>query len=64
MLVGTCQACGAPANLRCTICARTFCQGCLDADERLCPDCIAYQRKNRGLPMPGHPPSRRIARRV
>ncbi|MGI0132547.1 MAG: hypothetical protein ACREDK_05580 [Thermoplasmata archaeon] len=59
MLVGSCHRCGAPATLRCSVCARTFCRNHLDADERICPDCAAFQKKQRGAPNLPAPPSRR-----
>jgi hypothetical protein len=63
MLVGQCAACGAPASLGCTICGRTFCRTCLDADERICADCLQGQRKARNPIEARPPPSRRVARR-
>jgi hypothetical protein len=63
MLVGSCAQCGAPATLRCTICGRTYCHKCLDSDERRCADCQAMLKQQRGIPTPGHPPSRKITPR-
>jgi hypothetical protein len=63
MLVGTCQRCGAPATLRCSFCGRTFCRNCLDADERMCPDCIAMQKAGKGPTGARLPPSRRNVQR-
>ncbi|MCI4330475.1 MAG: hypothetical protein L3K19_01325 [Thermoplasmata archaeon] len=59
MLVGSCARCGAPATLRCTFCGRTFCHNCLDADERVCPECHAMQKKQKGPTGIRLPPSRR-----
>jgi len=57
-LVGQCQRCGAPAHLRCTVCGRTLCVSCLDTEERICPDCVAVQKRQKGFPTVKHPPSR------
>ncbi|HTT26220.1 MAG TPA: hypothetical protein VMH90_04570 [Thermoplasmata archaeon] len=60
MLVGQCARCGAPANLRCTVCGRTYCRKCLDADERICPDCLGMQKRQKGELTARSPPSRRL----
>ena len=62
MLVGSCARCGAPATLRCAMCARTVCRNCLDEDERFCPDCVEIRKKTKGSAGPPLPPSRRIGR--
>lgn len=64
MLVGQCARCGMPASLGCTICGRTFCRNCLDADERVCSDCVAGQKAQKGSAVEARsPPSRRLVRR-
>lgn len=63
MLVGSCARCGAPATLRCSLCGRTLCRNCLDPEERMCPECIQLQKKQKGSPGVPVPPSRRIAPR-
>lgn len=63
MLIGSCQRCGAPASLRCAFCARTVCRNCLDADERMCPDCVHLQKKqakHHGVASSPPPPSHRM----
>ena len=60
LIVTSCARCGSPAHLRCVVCGRTICRGCLDEDERLCHDCEA-DRKKGGRQMTGHPPSRKAA---
>ncbi len=62
MLVGQCASCGMPASLGCTVCGRTFCRKCLDADERICADCLRGQRQGRGPVESRPPPSRRLVR--
>lgn len=63
MLVGQCARCGMPASLGCTICGRTFCRNCLDADERVCSDCQANARQQKSPVEARAPPSRRVVRR-
>ena len=58
MLVGSCARCGTPTTLRCTFCGRTICKNCMDADERFCPDCVALQKKQKGVANVRLPPSR------
>jgi hypothetical protein len=62
MIVGMCAKCGAPASLRCAMCGNTFCRNHLDQDERMCPDCTALQKRQRGSPGVPLPPSRRLGR--
>jgi hypothetical protein len=62
VLVGQCARCGMPASLGCTICGRTFCRSCLDADERICSDCAAGQKEHKGPVEARSPPSRRVVR--
>ncbi len=63
MLVGQCARCGMPASLGCTICGRTFCRNCLDADERVCSDCAAGLKQQKSPVDARSPPSRRVVRR-
>lgn len=63
MLVGQCARCGMPAALACTICGRTFCRRCLDADERVCSDCLEGQKVAKSPVDQRSPPSRRLVRR-
>jgi hypothetical protein len=60
MLVGQCARCGVPASLGCTICGRTFCRNCLDADERVCADCLESLKHAKSPVQSRPPPSRRI----
>lgn len=62
MLVGSCAQCGAPATLRCAMCGRTLCRLHLDADERLCPDCLKIHRRQKGPTGVPLPPSHRTVR--
>jgi hypothetical protein len=62
MLVGSCAKCGAPATLRCSLCGRTLCRNCLDADERICPDCQQMQKQSKATGGVRLPPSRRMDR--
>jgi hypothetical protein len=62
VLVSQCAKCGLPATLHCTICGRTFCRTCLDADERVCTDCLTLQKRARGVVGVRLPPSRRTIR--
>ncbi len=53
-----------PATLGCTICGRTFCRNCLDADERICSDCASGQKQQKAGSVDARsPPSRRTVRR-
>jgi hypothetical protein len=40
------------------VCGRTLCVSCLDTEERICPDCVAVQKRQKGFPTVKHPPSR------
>jgi hypothetical protein len=60
MLVGSCRRCGTPTTLHCVVCGRTICRNCLDADERVCPECAALQKRQKGPVGVSLPPSRRM----
>lgn len=62
MFVGQCARCGMPASLGCTVCGRTFCRNCLDSDERMCSDCAAGLKQQKGSVEARAPPSRRMVR--
>jgi hypothetical protein len=63
VLVGQCARCGTPASLGCTVCGRTFCRSCLDADERMCADCVAGLKNAKSPVAARGPPSRRLVAR-
>jgi len=62
VFVGQCARCGIPATLGCTVCGRTFCRGCLDADERVCSDCAQALKQTKNPVEARSPPSRRVNR--
>jgi hypothetical protein len=62
MFVGQCARCGIPATLGCTVCGRTYCRGCLDADERMCAECVQGLRNVKNPVEARAPPSRRVTR--